>query len=371
MVRGRISSSALAALFLAYGSDVERRRDAGGSFAAVVLGEDPRAARRLVVRGLHGRVRHVRDVLDEVLFRARACRLRRRLADSAMARRRIRTTPSRGRRPARCAMDTPNIAAAAGRKYAAQWFNGNAELAQIDVLIYRVVAVGLPLLTLGIITGAMWAHEAWGAYWQWDPKETAALFSWIVYAIYMHLHTRSAWRGRAHRVDQRRRIPDDHVLLFRRQHVDQRPAQLQGVDGGLKSAPRARYRRLAIVTARKSDERRRLLRRRASVESVMKDHGLSSQPSGARSFVESRASLLRARGAFPNYKRLRGRRKPRGDYAPHVHGQRHDTIGGFIGLAWRFRSSARWFPTSAAAAQPGRRSTKQAGSNCKPRPTRP
>jgi cytochrome c-type biogenesis protein CcsB len=68
-------------------------------------------------------------------------------------------------------------------------------LAQLDILIYRTVAVGLPLLTLGIITGAMWAHESWGAYWQWDPKETAALFSWIVYAIYMHLHTRSAWRG--------------------------------------------------------------------------------------------------------------------------------------------------------------------------------
>ena len=93
-------------------------------------------------------------------------------------------------------MDTPNIAAAAaGGNSAAQWLNTMPSLAQIDVLIYRIVAVGLPLLTLGIITGAMWAHESWGAYWQWDPKETAALFSWIVYAIYMHLHTRSQWRG--------------------------------------------------------------------------------------------------------------------------------------------------------------------------------
>ena len=41
----------------------------------------------------------------------------------------------------------------------------------------------------------MWAKEAWGAYWQWDPKETAALFSWIIYLAYMHLHTRHAWRG--------------------------------------------------------------------------------------------------------------------------------------------------------------------------------
>jgi cytochrome c-type biogenesis protein CcsB len=75
------------------------------------------------------------------------------------------------------------------------WLDTMPSLAQLDVLIYRIVAVGLPLLTLGIITGAMWAHESWGHYWQWDPKETAALFSWIVYAIYMHLHTRNAWRG--------------------------------------------------------------------------------------------------------------------------------------------------------------------------------
>ena len=93
-------------------------------------------------------------------------------------------------------METPNVAAAAARgEAAAQWLNTIPSLAQLDILIYRAVAVGLPLLTLGIITGAMWAHEAWGAYWQWDPKETAALFSWIVFAIYMHLHTRREWRG--------------------------------------------------------------------------------------------------------------------------------------------------------------------------------
>jgi cytochrome c-type biogenesis protein CcsB len=77
----------------------------------------------------------------------------------------------------------------------AAWLATLPSLPQLDVLVYRAVAVGLPLLTLGIITGAMWAHEAWGGYWQWDPKETAALFSWITYAVYMHLHTRSAWRG--------------------------------------------------------------------------------------------------------------------------------------------------------------------------------
>jgi len=94
------------------------------------------------------------------------------------------------------ASDTPALsqAAAAGDPFA-QWLTGLPSLARLDVMQYRIIAVGLPLLSLGIITGAMWAKEAWGAYWQWDPKETAALVSWIVYAAYMHLHTRPEWRG--------------------------------------------------------------------------------------------------------------------------------------------------------------------------------
>jgi cytochrome c-type biogenesis protein CcsB len=77
----------------------------------------------------------------------------------------------------------------------ARWLSALPPLAQLDVVVYRAVAIGLPLISIGIITGAMWAKEAWGAYWQWDPKETAALFSWIIYLAYMHLHTRHAWRG--------------------------------------------------------------------------------------------------------------------------------------------------------------------------------
>jgi cytochrome c-type biogenesis protein CcsB len=93
--------------------------------------------------------------------------------------------------------DTPAIASAAAAGDAtAVWLAGLPSLARLDVMQYRVIAVGLPLLSLGIITGAMWAKEAWGAYWQWDPKETAALASWIVYAMFMHLHTRPEWRGR-------------------------------------------------------------------------------------------------------------------------------------------------------------------------------
>jgi cytochrome c-type biogenesis protein CcsB len=92
--------------------------------------------------------------------------------------------------------DTPALtSAAAAGDATASWLAGLPSLAKLDIMQYRIIAVGLPLLSLGIITGAMWAKEAWGAYWQWDPKETAALFSWIIYAGYMHLHTRPHLRG--------------------------------------------------------------------------------------------------------------------------------------------------------------------------------
>jgi cytochrome c-type biogenesis protein CcsB len=92
--------------------------------------------------------------------------------------------------------DTPAMAAAAAAgNPVATWLGALPTLPQLDTIVYRAVAIGLPLISIGIITGAMWAKEAWGAYWQWDPKETAALFSWIIYLAYMHLHTRHAWRG--------------------------------------------------------------------------------------------------------------------------------------------------------------------------------
>ena len=92
--------------------------------------------------------------------------------------------------------DTPALSAAAlAGNPVARWLDALPSLSLLDVIVYRAVAIGLPLISIGIITGAMWAKEAWGAYWQWDPKETAALFSWILYLAYMHLHTRHAWRG--------------------------------------------------------------------------------------------------------------------------------------------------------------------------------
>ena len=66
----------------------------------------------------------------------------------------------------------------------------------IEKLMYNSVVFGFIFLTLLIITGAMWAEEAWGVWWNWDPKETWALITWIIYAIYLHLHGKPSWRGR-------------------------------------------------------------------------------------------------------------------------------------------------------------------------------
>ncbi len=92
--------------------------------------------------------------------------------------------------------ESPAVAAAASRgDVLAQWLASLPSLARLDMVTYRVIALGTLLLGVGIATGAAWAKEAWGAYWQWDPKETAALASWIVYLGYLHLHTRRAWQG--------------------------------------------------------------------------------------------------------------------------------------------------------------------------------
>ncbi len=76
-----------------------------------------------------------------------------------------------------------------------RWLADVPPSSKLDVVTYRVVAVGEILLTIGIVLGALWAHDAWGSYWQWDPKETAALVSWLVYAAYLHMHTRPSWQG--------------------------------------------------------------------------------------------------------------------------------------------------------------------------------
>nr|YP_009243748.1 CcsA [Sargassum horneri]AKO62519.1 CcsA [Sargassum horneri]QJC59393.1 CcsA [Sargassum horneri]QNU09366.1 CcsA [Sargassum horneri]QNU09504.1 CcsA [Sargassum horneri]UVW81156.1 cytochrome c biogenesis protein [Sargassum horneri] len=60
-------------------------------------------------------------------------------------------------------------------------------LSQLDKWSSRTISLGFPFLTIGIIAGAVWANEAWGAYWSWDPKETWALITWLIFAAYLHL----------------------------------------------------------------------------------------------------------------------------------------------------------------------------------------
>jgi cytochrome c-type biogenesis protein CcsB len=66
----------------------------------------------------------------------------------------------------------------------------------LDRLSYRTVIFGFPIWTFGIIAGAIWADEAWGRYWGWDPKETWAFITWVVYAGFLHARATSGWRGR-------------------------------------------------------------------------------------------------------------------------------------------------------------------------------
>nr|YP_009306383.1 cytochrome c biogenesis protein [Caulerpa cliftonii]AOP19287.1 cytochrome c biogenesis protein [Caulerpa cliftonii] len=69
-------------------------------------------------------------------------------------------------------------------------------LDQIDQIGFRSISIGFPLLTLGIVSGSVWANEAWGSYWSWDPKETWSLITWIFFAVYLHLRLT---KGRASR----------------------------------------------------------------------------------------------------------------------------------------------------------------------------
>jgi cytochrome c-type biogenesis protein CcsB len=66
----------------------------------------------------------------------------------------------------------------------------------LDDVNYRCLTIGFPLLTVGIITGAIWAELAWGTYWSWDPKETASLATWLLYAALLHGRLTIGWRGR-------------------------------------------------------------------------------------------------------------------------------------------------------------------------------
>ena len=92
------------------------------------------------------------------------------------------------------------IAGGLGVSYLLQLHNGKNEaderLTQTDYMIYRLISLGFLLLTVVIFSGAIWAEQAWSAWWSWDPKETWALITWIFYAIVLHQRMRKGWRGK-------------------------------------------------------------------------------------------------------------------------------------------------------------------------------
>ena len=69
-------------------------------------------------------------------------------------------------------------------------------LQSLDNWSYRIIGLGFPFLTIGIISGGVWANEAWGSYWSWDPKETWALITWLVFATYLHARITKGWKGK-------------------------------------------------------------------------------------------------------------------------------------------------------------------------------
>jgi cytochrome c-type biogenesis protein CcsB len=68
--------------------------------------------------------------------------------------------------------------------------------AKLDSLAYRIIAFAFPIWTFAVLAGAIWAQEAWGRYWGWDPKETGSFFTWVLYAGYLHARSTKGWRGR-------------------------------------------------------------------------------------------------------------------------------------------------------------------------------
>ena len=90
------------------------------------------------------------------------------------------------------------IAGCIGLRYLITVKKENADeraLAQMDYISYRIVAFGFLFLTVVILSGAIWAEQAWSAFWTWDPKEVWALITWIIYAVYLHLRLRMKRKG--------------------------------------------------------------------------------------------------------------------------------------------------------------------------------
>ena len=92
------------------------------------------------------------------------------------------------------------IAGGLGAHYLLMLRKGHAEseprMKQTDYMIYRLICLGFLLLTVVILSGAIWAEQAWSRWWSWDPKETWALITWSIYAIYLHQRMRMKWQGK-------------------------------------------------------------------------------------------------------------------------------------------------------------------------------
>ena len=99
---------------------------------------------------------------------------------------------SGGYRQAQLASDGPGAMAAPLRLRSVEL----SVAEQLDSLSYRTITVGFLLLSVGLVSGAVWANEAWGSWWSWDPKETWALICWLVYAAYLHTRLIRGWQGR-------------------------------------------------------------------------------------------------------------------------------------------------------------------------------
>ncbi len=69
-------------------------------------------------------------------------------------------------------------------------------LQMLDTISYRAIALGFVMLTVVIVSGAIWADKAWGRYWQWDPKETWSFITWVIYAIYLHVRISKGWKDK-------------------------------------------------------------------------------------------------------------------------------------------------------------------------------
>ena len=107
----------------------------------------------------------------------------------------------------------------------------------MDYLSYRLVAFGFLFLTIVILSGAIWAEQAWSAFWTWDPKEVWALITWIIYAVYLHLRLRAKAQRREDGLVPGDRGAGGVLHLRRRQHPDPGHALLRLISDNKKPPP--------------------------------------------------------------------------------------------------------------------------------------